>query len=185
GKTTMIDLIAGLLRPDSGAVRIDDVDLNKIDHMRWRKSIGYVAQEALLINDSVRNNITLGAPDLGEQAVREALIQADALDFVMQMDGSLDASVGERGGRLSGGQRQRLAIARALVHQPALLILDEATSNLDQAAERAVLETIANLKGKLTMLAVTHQHPLLEIADRVYRIDRSFIDLQPADAVDG
>jgi ATP-binding cassette subfamily C protein len=170
GKTTLIDLVAGLLRPDAGTVRIDDVDLREIDHRQWRRSIGYVPQEALLVNDSVLDNLTLGASDLTRDDALRALEKADALAFVRRMDGDLDASVGERGGRLSGGQRQRLAIARALVHRPRLLILDEATSNLDREAEQSVLRTIEHLKGELTMLAVTHQQPMLTLADRVYRI---------------
>lgn len=170
GKTTLIDLVAGLLRPDDGRVLIDGVDLNTIDHRLWRRSIGYVPQEALLVNDSVFNNITLGAPELSRRDAERALQKADALDFVERMNGGLDASVGERGGRLSGGQRQRLAIARALVHEPRLLILDEATSNLDEASEQAVLATIGHLKGELTMLAVTHQPGMLKLADRIYRV---------------
>ena len=170
GKTTLIDLVAGLLRPDGGRVSIDDVDLREIDQRRWRRAIGYVPQEALLVNDSVLNNITLGADDLTRDDARRALEKADALAFVQRMDGDLDAPVGERGGRLSGGQRQRLAIARALIHRPRLLVLDEATSNLDEAAERSVLRTIEHLRGELTMLAVTHQRPMLALADRVYRV---------------
>lgn len=170
GKTTLIDLVAGLLRPDGGRVSIDGVDLREIDQRCWRRAIGYVPQEALLVNDSVLNNITLGAEDLTRDDARRALEKADALAFVQRMDGGLDAPVGERGGRLSGGQRQRLAIARALIHRPRLLVLDEATSNLDEAAERSVLTTIEHLKGELTMLAVTHQRPMLALADRVYRV---------------
>lgn len=176
GKTTLIDLVAGLLRPDSGQVRVDDVDLDRADQKLWRRGIGYVPQEALLVNDSVFNNITLGAPELGREDVERALQKADALEFVTRMHGGLDASVGERGGRLSGGQRQRLAIARALVHQPRLLILDEATSNLDHASEQAVLSTIAHLKGELTMLAVTHQTGMLDLADRIYTVRDGQID---------
>jgi len=176
GKTTLIDLVAGLLRPDSGRVLIDGTDLNQIDHRLWRRSIGYVPQEALLVNDSVFNNITLGAPELGREDVQRALEKADALDFVSRMNGSLEAPVGERGGRLSGGQRQRLAIARALVHGPQLLILDEATSNLDEVAEQAVLSTIGHLRGDLTMLAVTHQPGMLKLADRVYAIRDGHIE---------
>jgi ATP-binding cassette subfamily C protein len=176
GKTTLIDLVAGLLRPDGGQVMIDGVDLNRIDHRLWRRNIGYVPQEALLVNDSVFNNITLGAPELSREDVERALQKSDALSFVHQMTGGLDASVGERGGRLSGGQRQRLAIARALVHDPRLLILDEATSNLDEASERAVLATIAHLKGELTLLAVTHQPGMLKLADRIYHVSDGRID---------
>jgi len=170
GKTTLIDLVAGLLHPDRGAVEIDGTDLREIDRRAWRRTIGYVPQEAHLINDSVFSNVTLGAPDVDREAVEQALAKADALAFVRRMPGGLDAPVGERGGRLSGGQRQRLAIARALVHRPHLLILDEATSNLDRESERAVLATIGHLKGELTMLAVTHHRPMLELADRVYHV---------------
>jgi len=170
GKTTLIDLVAGLLRPDAGRVRVDGADLDQADQKKWRRNIGYVPQEALLVSDSVFNNITLGAPDLDRADVERALAKADALDFVERMTGGMDAPVGERGGRLSGGQRQRLAIARALVHRPRLLILDEATSNLDQASEQAVLSTIAHLKGELTMLAVTHQTGMLALADRIYTV---------------
>lgn len=171
GKTTLIDLVAGLLRPDSGTIRIDDVELELIDHRAWRQAIGYVPQEALLVNDSVYNNISLGAPDVSRSDVEAALRKADAWSFVEPMPGGIDAGVGERGGQLSGGQRQRLAIARALVNRPQLLILDEATSNLDHVAEQAVLTTISHLKRELTLLAVTHQPALLELADQIYRID--------------
>lgn len=177
GKTTLVDLIAGLLQPDRGHIRVDGVDLAEIDRFAWRRQIGYVPQEALLINDSVINNVTLGAEGLSRDDVRRALAEADALDFVEQLPQGLDTRVGERGGQLSGGQRQRLAIARALVHQPRLLILDEATSNLDAEAERAVLDTIDHLKQRLTLLAVTHHRPLMERADRLLQVRDGGIEL--------
>ncbi len=171
GKTTLLDLVVGLLHPDQGRVLIDGVSLTDIDHRQWRQDIGYVPQEPLLINDTLRQNITLGEPDIDDNAVREALRAADALDFVQAMPEKMDTIVGERGGRLSGGQRQRIAIARALVRGPELLILDEATSNLDGRAEEAVVETVNHLRGKLTILAVSHQTSLQEISDRVYRLE--------------
>lgn len=170
GKTTLLDLVAGLLEPDDGQILIDDVPLAEIDHRQWRRLIGYVPQESLLVNDSVYRNITLGEAGLGEADVRRALESADAWDFVAALPEGMHSAIGERGGRLSGGQRQRLALARALVHGPRLLILDEATSNLDPKAEEAVLATVAHLKGQLTMLAVTHDEGMLEIADNIYRI---------------
>ena len=179
GKTTLVDLVAGLLRPDRGRVLIDDVDLEQIDQMRWRSLIGYVPQEPLLVNDSVINNIALGATELSRSDVERALNQADALQFVNAMPQGMDTTVGEKGGRLSGGQRQRIALARALVHSPRLLILDEATSSLDRESELAVLATVDNLKGKLTLLAVTHQQPMLERADHAWRLSDGV--LQPAD----
>lgn len=167
GKTTLVDLVAGLLQPDAGRVLIDGVNLAELDRFAWRRQIGYVPQEALLVNDSIFTNLTLGAPGLTRDDARRALEEADALEFVEQLPDGMDTRIGERGGQLSGGQRQRLAIARALVHQPRLLILDEATSNLDAASELAVLETVDHLKQRLTLLAVTHHRPLMDRADRL------------------
>jgi ATP-binding cassette, subfamily C, bacterial len=170
GKTTLIDLVAGLLHVDSGSILVDGQPLNDIDHHRWRRLIGYVPQDPLLINDSVLKNLTLGAPDLGEKEARKALELADAWAFVASLPHGLHTPLGERGGRLSGGQRQRLAIARALIHEPRLLILDEATSNLDAESEAAVIETVEHLKGRLTLLAVSHDEGLVNAADQVIRI---------------
>ena len=176
GKTTLIDLVAALLHPDSGRIEIDGVDLTEIDHRRWRRMIGYVPQDPLLINDSVLRNLTLGDPDLDAEDAERALRMADAWEFIKALPQGLETSLGERGGRLSGGQRQRLAIARALIHQPALLILDEATSNLDAEAEAAVIATVSQLKGKLTMLAVSHDEALVEAADVVIRLRDGLIE---------
>ncbi len=170
GKTTLIDLVAGLLHTDDGSIRVDGQALNDIDHLQWRRMIGYVPQESLLINDSVLQNLTLGEPGLNEEHARNALKLADAWDFVSQLPEGLQTPLGERGGRLSGGQRQRLAIARALIHGPRLLILDEATSNLDSESEAAVIETIEHLKGQLTLIAVSHDEALIRAADQVVRI---------------
>ncbi|MEE4639345.1 MAG: ABC transporter ATP-binding protein [Wenzhouxiangella sp.] len=170
GKTTLIDLVAGLLHPDSGRLLVDGVDLQEIDHRRWRRMIGYVPQDPLLINDSVIRNLTLGDPALGPEDAERALKMADAWDFIQALPQGMDTLLGERGGRLSGGQRQRLAVARALIHRPLLLILDEATSNLDQESEAAVVATISQLKGQLTLLAVTHDEALVRAADVVIRL---------------
>lgn len=171
GKTTLIDLVAGLLHVDSGTISVDGQPLNDIDHHQWRRSIGYVPQDPLLINDSVFKNLTLGEPDLGRDAAERALKMADAWDFVAELPQGLETPLGERGGRLSGGQRQRLAIARALIHGPRLLILDEATSNLDSDTEASIIKTIEQLKGQLTLLAVSHDEGLVRAADQVIRIN--------------
>jgi len=170
GKTTLIDLVAGLLHADGGRISVDGQPLDDIDHQKWRRMIGYVPQDPLLINDSVLANLTLGEPDLGEAQARKALAMADALDFVETLPEGLHTLLGERGGRLSGGQRQRLAIARALIHGPRLLILDEATSNLDDESEAAVIETVEHLKGQLTLLAVSHDEGLVRAADQVIHV---------------
>jgi len=170
GKTTVIDLAAGLLHADSGRILIDGQPIEEIDHFQWRRMIGYVPQDPLLVNESVFLNLTLGDGDIPRERAIEALRQADALDFVEALPDGLDTPLGERGGRLSGGQRQRLAIARALIHQPRLLILDEATSSLDDVAEAAVVETVCRLKGQLTLLAVSHDKLMVEAADQHIRL---------------
>jgi ATP-binding cassette subfamily C protein len=171
GKTTIIDLVTGLLRPQSGSVRLDGVPLSELDLKAWRRMIGYVPQETLLLHASVLENITLGDPDLSEEDAIRALQSADAWDFVAGMAQGIHSTVGERGAKLSGGQRQRIVIARALVHQPALLILDEATSALDPASEAAIGETMHHLRGSLTILAISHQTALVNTADCVYRLE--------------
>jgi ATP-binding cassette subfamily C protein len=129
-----------------------------------------VPQETLLLHDSVLANVTLGDPGLTRADAARALRQAGAWDFVTALPDGIDTLVGERGGRLSGGQRQRIAIARALVHEPALLILDEPTSALDAAAEMAVRETLRALKGRYTLLAITHRPALLDVSDQVFHM---------------
>ena len=178
GKTTLLDLVVGLLQPESGHILIDGVSLAELDLRQWRRQIGYVPQDSVMVNESVAYNLSLGETDLSEDDLREALRSADALDFVEAMSEGLQTRVGEGGSRLSGGQRQRLAIARALVHKPRLLILDEATSSLDAEAQAAVVETVTHLKGQLTMLAVAHQGQLLGAADHVYRLAGGHIALQ-------
>jgi ATP-binding cassette subfamily C protein len=171
GKTTIVDLLTGLVRPSGGEVRIDGVPLAEIDLRSWRSMIGYVPQEMLLLNDSVRANVTLGDPSLDDAEVEQALRDAEAWEYVSRHPEGLAASVGERGLLLSGGQRQRIAIARALVHRPRLLILDEATAALDPAIETAIWATVSHLRGKTTVVAISHQPALVGVADRVYRID--------------
>ncbi len=171
GKTTLVDLITGLVEPETGSVEIDGRPLSELDLKRWRRMIGYVPQELLLLHDSVRANLTLGDPDVDDARVESALRDADAWDFVAALPDGLDHSIGERGANLSGGQRQRIAIARALIHRPRLLILDEATAALDKKSEAAVWRTIGQLRGQTTVIAISHQPALLAVADRVFRIE--------------
>lgn len=170
GKTTVLDLVTGLLRPQSGEVWIDGLPMSEVDLMRWRRMIGYVPQENLLLHDSVAHNVTLGDPELSGSDAERALREAGAWEFVEQLPEGLQCVVGERGARLSGGQRQRIMIARALVHRPRLLILDEATSALDPASEAAICQTLESLRQEMTVLAISHQPALVEAADRVYRL---------------
>ncbi len=132
--------------------------------------IGYVPQETLLLHDTVLINVTLGDPDLTEADVEQALRAAGAWEFVMAKPQGMYSTVGERGDMLSGGQRQRIAIARALVHKPKLLILDEPTSALDRDSEEAICETLQQLSGGITTLAISHQSIFMKTADRAYHL---------------
>ena len=169
GKTTLLDLVVGLRQPDAGRILVDDVPLAELNLRGWRRQIGYVPQESVMVDESVAHNLTLGE-SIGEEQIRAALRAANALEFVEAMPEGLATRVGEGGSRLSGGQRQRLAIARALIHQPRLLILDEATSNLDPEAQEAIVDTVSQLKDRMAILAVAHQERLVAVADRVYRL---------------
>ena len=170
GKTTIIDLTIGLLRPQSGAVLLDDQPLQEANIKAWRNMIGYVPQDTLLLHDSILHNVTLGDPELDEAAAEQALRAAGAWEFVSRLADGMDTIVGERGGKLSGGQRQRVVIARALVNQPKLLILDEATSALDPESEEAVRQTMEQLKGQLTILAISHNRAMVQAADHIYQL---------------
>jgi ATP-binding cassette subfamily C protein len=170
GKTTIADLVTGLIRPQQGEVWVDDLPLRQMDVTSWRKMIGYVPQDTLLLHDSVLINVTLGDPDLSSADAERALRAAGAWEFVAEMPEGIYSTVGERGSMLSGGQRQRIAIARALVHKPKLLILDEPTSALDPESELAICETLQQLTGRYTILAISHRATLMSAADRAYQL---------------
>jgi ATP-binding cassette subfamily C protein len=170
GKTTILDTIIGFLNPSAGDVIIDGRPIAQIDLTEWRRMIGYVPQDLFLFHDTIRENITLSEPNISDASVWEALTAAGAAEFVAELPHGIDTVVGERGMRLSGGQRQRLSIARALVRRPALLLLDEATSALDVATERAICKTVKDLSAHMTVIAVSHQPAIVELADRVYEV---------------
>lgn len=172
GKSTLIDLVTGLRRPDSGQVVIGGVDLADADLADWRRRIGYVPQDPFLLNDSLRTNIQFFDPAVGDAAIHEALDRAGLKTTVEDLPEGLDTGVGERGDRFSGGQRQRIAIARALARNPQILLLDEATSALDPATSIALTRTIAALKSRMTVIAVSHGTDFDAVADYV-------IDLGP------
>lgn len=171
GKSTVADLIMGLLRPREGRLTVDGrlVDDARIE--AWRRQIGYVAQDTFLFHDTVRANLLWAAPDATEADLWQALDRAAAAAFVRAMPGTLDTVVGDRGVRLSGGERQRLALARALLRRPRLLILDEATSALDADNEASVLAAIASLHGRLAILVITHRLSAVRGADTLYVLD--------------
>ncbi|MGH6875697.1 MAG: ABC transporter ATP-binding protein [Aestuariivirgaceae bacterium] len=170
GKTTIIDLLSGLYRPSVGRVLVDDTDLTDISLQKWRSMIGYVPQELTLLHTSVMENITLGDATIGEERVWQALALAGAADFIREIPGELHGDVGEMGTKLSGGQRQRLALARAIVARPKLLILDEVTSALDPETERDICDRISALAGEFTIVAITHRPAWSRIASRLYKV---------------
>ncbi len=171
GKTTLVDLIIGLYRPNSGTVYLDDMPLTRVDIKQWRRRLGYVPQEQLLLHDSILLNVTLGDPMLTEADAEYALKAAGAWEFVSLLPEGMHTSVGERGSKFSGGQRQRIMIARALAHRPSVLILDEPTSALDPASEAIISETLRELRRDYTILAISHQPALAKLADVVYRLE--------------
>ncbi len=177
GKSTFIDLICGLAEPKSGDVFIDGIPLREINAWEWRRLIGYVSQETILLHDTILNNILVGVPDLTEADAERALHQAGALKFVNNLPEGMHTIVGERGGLLSGGQRQRVAIARALAHQPKLLLLDEPTSALDTQSEQTICRTLQTLSKTHTIIAVSHQPALANASDRVITLSNSDIRL--------
>lgn len=171
GKTTLADIILGLLQPTHGKVYVDGVDIYAIPKV-WSKIIGYVPQSVFLIDDTIRANVTFGlsAEMITDEAVWEALDKAQIKDYVKSLPEGLDTLVGERGIRFSGGQKQRIAIARAIYHDPDILVLDEATSALDGETENAVMEAIDHLHGKKTLIIIAHRLSTIKNCDTIYEI---------------
>jgi ABC-type multidrug transport system fused ATPase/permease subunit len=169
GKSTLIDLLVGLLAPDSGDILIDGKRLNTIVNP-WQQLIGYVPQSIYLTDDTLRNNIAFGVKEnlIEEEKVRKAILTSQLSDFVNNLPEGLDTLVGERGVRLSGGERQRIAIARALYHDPPILILDEATSSLDNFTEKEFMNSVNALQGTKTIIIVAHRLTTVEKCDIVY-----------------
>ncbi|MDJ0811709.1 MAG: ABC transporter ATP-binding protein [Desulfobacterales bacterium] len=185
GKTTIADLVTGLLRPQRGDIWIDDRPLAAIDVAQWRNMIGYVPQELLLLHDTILVNVTLGDRKFCEEDVKRALIAAGAWEFVSKLKQGVHTIVGERGSKLSGGQRQRIAIARALVNDPKLLILDEATTALDPENESAICRTLIALRGRIAILAISHQSAMLEAAEIAYRLENGAVKLIKDETIEG
>ena len=172
GKTTTADIILGLFKPQEGNVLIDGRDISAYAG-QWHKIIGYVPQNIYLIDDTVRNNVAFGIEeeDIEDAKVWNALQQAQLKEFVEELPEGLDTPLGDRGVRFSGGQRQRMAIARALYHDPDILVLDEATSALDTETENAVMEAIDMLHNKKTLIIVAHRLSTIQNCDMVYKIE--------------
>jgi ABC-type multidrug transport system fused ATPase/permease subunit len=179
GKTTLVDIILGLLSPTQGKIFVDDVDITDKNISSWQANLGYVPQTIYLIDDTIARNIAFAVPDkdINMNRVAEAAKLAELDEFIQTLPQQFQTSVGERGVRLSGGQRQRIGIARALYHNPEVLILDEATSALDGITENVIMDAINNLSHKKTIMMIAHRLATVKECDVIYVMENGlFVD---------
>ncbi|MBN1545866.1 MAG: ABC transporter ATP-binding protein [Syntrophaceae bacterium] len=171
GKTTLVDVITGLLKPGKGAVEVDGVNIEE-NLAGWQRMIGYVPQFIFLLDDTVRSNVAFGLPpdSIDDNKIAECLRLAQILDFIESLPNGINHQIGENGIQLSGGQRQRIGIARALYNNPQVLILDEATSSLDNDTEKAFVDALKNLHGKLTIIMIAHRLTTVENCDNIVKM---------------
>lgn len=169
GKSTLVDVILGLLKPTDGQIFVDGIDI-EMSLKGWQSQIGYVPQSIYLTDESIRSNIAFGLVDdeIDDRKIREAIKNTQLDDFINALPDGLDTIVGERGVRISGGQRQRIGIARALYHNPHVLILDEATSSLDSVMALEVMNSVEKMRGEITILMVAHQIITIKNCDLIY-----------------
>jgi subfamily B ATP-binding cassette protein MsbA len=167
GKSTMVDLIPRYYDVQEGEVLIDGINVKDLGIQDLRQLIGNVNQEAILFNDTFRNNISFGVESATDEQIAEAARIANAYDFIMQSEHQFETNIGDRGGRLSGGQRQRVSIARAILKNPPILILDEATSALDTESERLVQDALERLMKTRTTVAIAHRLSTIKNADEI------------------
>ena len=175
GKTTIVDLMLGLLRPQKGDIRVDGIPLQNENLPLWQRSIGYVPQHIYLADDTIARNVAFGVPNdqISRSRVVDALQRAQVYDFVSkELPNGLGTIVGERGVKLSGGQRQRIGIARALYHRPSVIFFDEATSALDQATEQAVMKAVYALGRTRTIILVSHRMSTVRRADTIFVLEQ-------------
>jgi ABC-type multidrug transport system fused ATPase/permease subunit len=180
GKSTLVDILLGLLTPDTGEVRVDGKGI-QANLRNWQDQIGYVPQSIFLTDDTIRRNVAFGLANrqIDDTAVQRAIRAAQLDEFVASLPDGLETLVGERGIRLSGGQRQRIGIARALYHDPAVLVLDEATSSLDIATESGVMQAVTTLQGTKTTIIVAHRLSTVKHCDRLYRLEQGRVTVEP------
>lgn len=172
GKSTIVDILLGLLHAQEGEITCDGVDIFK-NYESWLAQIGYIPQSIYLIDESIRDNIAFGidADKIDEKRIWEVLEEAQLKEFVQELPSGLDTTIGDRGVRLSGGQRQRIGIARALYHDPEILVFDEATSALDNDTEAAVMDAVNSFHGKKTMIIIAHRLNTIEKCDIIYKVE--------------
>jgi len=169
GKSTLLNLICGLINPVSGKILVDSKDISS-NIANWRKEIGYVSQDIILLNDSIQNNIIFGAEKTDTKRIHDILKKTKLNEFVLSLKNGLNTKVGERAIKISGGQKQRIGIARALYREPSLLILDEATSALDSKTSNQIIDTINSFKSNMTIIFVSHDLKILKNCDFIYEL---------------
>ncbi|MDX2252308.1 MAG: ABC transporter ATP-binding protein [Nitrospira sp.] len=175
GKTTLVDILLGLLEPDEGRLIVDDQIISMQEMRGWQAQLGYVPQQIFLSDDTIARNIAFGLPEseIDRARVKEAACLANLHEFIQdQLPLGYDTTVGERGIRLSGGQRQRIGIARALYHDPSVLVLDEATSALDGITEDAIIDAIRTLAHRKTIILIAHRFATVKDCDKIYLLER-------------
>lgn len=170
GKSTVVDLILGLQKPSEGKIFIDDLPLTSIQPNYWKDQIAYVPQDSFLFHVSILENLLWAKPDATQEDINRALKQSGAYEFITKLPEGLKTIVGDRGTKLSGGERQRIALARGLIRQPKLLILDEATNAVDDKNEGLIKEALSQLSGKMTIIIVAHRSKLVELADNIIEL---------------
>ena len=175
GKSTIADLVMGIIQPNEGEIKADNIPISQNIMKSWRDQIGYVAQDTFLFNETIKFNLLLSQPKALTEDIIQALKLASAYDFVSKLPEGINTYIGDRGVQLSGGEKQRLALARALLRRPSLLILDEATSNLDSKNEKKILKAIDELHGKITILVIAHRLTTIKNADCIYLLDNGQI----------
>ena len=176
GKSTLINLLIGLLKPSAGKVEVDQVNINS-NLPEWYKKIGYVPQSVYLTDDTIKKNIAFGLREenIDDALIKQAVEKANLNKFLNNLSNGLDTIVGEKGIRISGGQQQRIGIARALYRDPEILVLDEATSSLDQTTERKIMDSVQVLKGKKTLIIITHRLFTVKNCDKIFLINEGKI----------
>lgn len=176
GKSTLINLLIGLLKPTEGKIVVDEFNINE-SLKEWYKKIGYVPQSVYLTDDTIKKNIGFGLleENIDDDLIKRAVEKANLNEFLNSLPNGLETIVGEKGINISGGQQQRIGIARALYRDPEILILDEATSSLDQSTEKKIIESIEALKGKKTLIVITHRLYTVEKCDKIFFIDKGQI----------
>jgi ABC-type multidrug transport system fused ATPase/permease subunit len=171
GKSTIVNLLLALYQPSLGEILVDGSNLGEVDSLTWRKRIGVVDQEVYLLNTSIKENIIFGRQNISDLDIYRATNTALAHEFIENLENGYQTVVGDRGHKLSGGQQQRIALARALVSNPDILVLDEATSSLDSISERYIQKAIENMHESRTIIVIAHRLSTVSAADKILVLD--------------